>query len=60
MVMNVRGVLVDAFLPNWAWRARLRAAEPGDRWKIRLLRIGAGIVVGMVLLLLGVRIQRLG
>lgn len=59
--MSKRAMLMvmDAFRPTWGWKARLRAADPADRWKIRLLRIGAGILVGIVILFLGVRIQRL-
>jgi hypothetical protein len=46
-------MILDAFGPTWGWKARLRAADPGDRWKIHLLRIGAGILVAVLLSLVG-------
>ncbi len=48
-----RSMILDAFGPTWGWKARLRAADPGDRWKIHLLRIGAGILVAVLLSLVG-------
>lgn len=59
MLMSKRTMVIDAFLPTWAWKAKLRAADPADRWKLHILRIGAGILVAAVFLLLGVRNQQL-
>lgn len=60
MSKHTMAMVIDAFRPTWGWKARLRAADPADRWKIHLLRIAAGILLGAVLVLLGIRIQRLG
>jgi len=48
-------MILDAFRPTWGWKARLRAADPADRWKIHLLRTGAGVLVAVLLSLAGVR-----
>ena len=57
--MSKLTMVVDAFRPTWGWKAALRSADPADRWKLHVLRIGAGIVTAILLLLLGVRIQTL-
>jgi hypothetical protein len=57
--MNKLGMVIDAFRPTWGWQARLRAADPADRWKFYVFRIGAGIIVAILVCLLGVRLQRL-
>jgi hypothetical protein len=51
--MLKRSMLLDPFRPTWGWKARLRAADPADRWKIHLLRIGAGILLAVLLSLFG-------
>jgi hypothetical protein len=53
--MIKRSMILDAFRPTWGWKARLRAADPADRWKIHLLRIGAGVLLAVLLSLAGVR-----
>jgi len=53
--MIKRSMILDAFRPTWGWKARLRAADPADRWKIHLPRIGAGILVAVLISLAGVR-----
>ncbi len=53
-------MVLDAFRPQWGWPPEyIRAADPADRWKLHVLRIGAGILVAIVLPFLGVRIQPL-
>ncbi|MGD1073481.1 MAG: hypothetical protein ABSB15_25500 [Bryobacteraceae bacterium] len=51
--MFQRSMLLDAFRPTWGWNARLRAADPADRWKMHLLRIGAGLLIVVLFCLLG-------
>jgi hypothetical protein len=47
-------MILDAFRPSWGWPpACIRAADPADRWKLHLLRIGAGILIVILFLLLG-------
>jgi hypothetical protein len=51
--MIQRAMILDAFRPTWGWKARLRAADPADGWKIHLLRIGAGILLVVLISLFG-------
>ena len=53
--MSKRSMMIlDAFRPQWGWPPRyIREADPADRWKLHLLRIGAGLVIVILLLLLG-------
>jgi hypothetical protein len=47
-------MILDAFRPQWGWPPRyMRAADPAERWKLHLLRIGAGIFIVILFLLLG-------
>ncbi len=46
-------MILDAFRPTWGWPAYIRAADPAERWKLHLLRIGAGIVIVVLFVLLG-------
>jgi hypothetical protein len=48
-----RHMILDAFRPTWGWRARLRAADPADRRKMRLLRIAVGPFIVAVIALTG-------
>jgi hypothetical protein len=53
--MSKRSMMIlDAFRPNWGWEpAHRRAADPADRWKLRAFRIGAGVLIVLLFLLLG-------
>ncbi len=61
--MITRSMLPDAFRPNTGWNAGIRSCPPrrrgrvapGDRWKVRLRRIAAALLVAALLLALGVR-----
>jgi hypothetical protein len=47
-------MILDAFRPSWGWTpAYIRAADPADRWKLALLRFGAGILIAILFVLLG-------
>jgi hypothetical protein len=52
-------MVIDAFRPTFGGNAKLRAADPADRWKLRLLRIAAALLVAILFWLLGVRHQEL-